>query len=49
VAQATASLRAEGLTASSDVDVIMSRWSRGEISTTDMRSQVRDLYGPADG
>lgn len=45
LAQATASLRAEGLAASAGADVIMQSWARGEISTSRMRELVRELYG----
>jgi Antitoxin VbhA len=44
VAQAAASVRAEGLTISSDAEAIMERWARGELSTTQMRELVRKLY-----
>lgn len=44
VAQAAASVRAEGLTISSDAEAIMERWARGELSTTEMRELVRQLY-----
>lgn len=44
-AQAAGSLRAEGLTASAAVEAITERWSRGEISTAEMRDQVRRLHG----
>ena len=45
--QAAASVRAEGLTASADVETAMERWSRGEISTEQMRDLVRRRYGAA--
>lgn len=45
LSQATASVRAEGLAASADVDAITERWARGEISTAQMRELVRQLYG----
>jgi hypothetical protein len=45
--QATASVRAEGLTASTEADAIMERWTRGEISTTTMRELIRRLHGVA--
>lgn len=45
--QAAASVRAEGLTASADVETVMERWTRGEISTEQMRNLVRRLYGAA--
>ncbi|TMR15477.1 hypothetical protein ETD86_27270 [Nonomuraea turkmeniaca] len=45
--QATASVRAEGLTPGADADAIMERWTRGEISTTHMRELIRRLYGVA--
>ncbi|GAA0737517.1 hypothetical protein GCM10010199_59700 [Dactylosporangium roseum] len=44
VAQAAASVRAEGLTISSDAEAIMERWARGELSTTQMRELVRQLH-----
>jgi len=44
VAQAAASMRAEGLAISSDAEAIMERWARGELSTTQMRELVRQLY-----
>ena len=44
VAQAAASVRAEGLTISSDAEAIMGRWARGELSTTQMRELVRQRY-----
>ncbi len=45
LAQAAASVRAEGLTVGPDVDAITERWARGEISTARMRELVRQLYG----
>ena len=42
--QAAASVRAEGLTISSDAEAIMERWARGELSMTQMRELVRQLY-----
>lgn len=44
VAQAAASVRAEGLTISSDAEAIMERWARGELRTTQMRELVRQLH-----
>jgi PHD/YefM family antitoxin component YafN of YafNO toxin-antitoxin module len=42
--QAAASLRAEGLTVGADVQAITERWTRGEITTDQMRESVRRLY-----
>ncbi|HEY3261546.1 MAG TPA: antitoxin VbhA family protein [Pseudonocardiaceae bacterium] len=47
LSQAAASVRAEGLVVSSDVEAITERWVRGEISSAQMREQVRLLYGLA--
>ena len=44
-AQAAASVRAEGQTAGPAAEAIMDQWARGEISATQMREQVRALYG----
>jgi hypothetical protein len=44
LAQAVASVQAEGLTISIDAAAITDRWARGEISTTQMRELVRRLY-----
>ena len=44
VAQAAASVRAEGLTISTDAELIMEQWARGELSTTQMRELVRRLH-----
>ncbi|GAA1654578.1 antitoxin VbhA family protein [Catellatospora bangladeshensis] len=44
VMQAAASVRAEGLVVEADVEAITERWARGEISTAQMREQVRRLY-----
>jgi hypothetical protein len=38
-------VRAEGLTVGADVEAITERWTRGEISTVQMRELVRRLYG----
>jgi hypothetical protein len=43
-AQAAASLRAEGLAASAEVEAITQRWVNGEISTAEMRAAIRQLY-----
>jgi PHD/YefM family antitoxin component YafN of YafNO toxin-antitoxin module len=43
--QAAASVRAEGLSVSADVETITERWARGEISTAQMRDLVRRRYG----
>ena len=45
LSQAAASVRAEGLSVSADVEAITERWARGEISTTQMRELVRRLHG----
>lgn len=45
VAQADASIRAEGLTTTPEADAITDSWKRGEISTAEMRSQTRALFG----
>ncbi|WP_433490748.1 antitoxin VbhA family protein [Nocardia grenadensis] len=44
-AEARASVRAEGLAPSPEADDITARWSRGEISTEQMRQIVRELHG----
>lgn len=44
IAQAAASLRAEGLVAGADVEAIAEQWSRGEITAEEMRERVRRLY-----
>ncbi|WP_084481550.1 antitoxin VbhA family protein [Nocardia grenadensis] len=44
-AEARASVRAEGLAPSPEADDITARWSRGEISTEQMRQMVRELHG----
>lgn len=45
VSQAAASVQAEGLTIPPATEAIMDRWARGEISASEMRSLVRNLYG----
>jgi PHD/YefM family antitoxin component YafN of YafNO toxin-antitoxin module len=45
LAQAAASVRAEGLPIGAGVEAITERWARGEISTAQMRELVRRLYG----
>ncbi|MEV6923210.1 antitoxin VbhA family protein [Dactylosporangium sp. NPDC051485] len=45
VAQATASLSAEGLAPSTDAAAITERWARGEISTAQMRAAIRKMHG----
>jgi hypothetical protein len=45
VRQASASIRAEGLSSSSDADAILQQWAQGEISTVQMRERVRRLHG----
>jgi PHD/YefM family antitoxin component YafN of YafNO toxin-antitoxin module len=47
VAQAAASLKAEGLAPSAEAEAITERWARGEISTAQMRSMIRQLHGIA--
>ncbi|GAA2617220.1 hypothetical protein GCM10010399_55250 [Dactylosporangium fulvum] len=44
LAQAAASVRAEGLAVSSDAEAIMERWARGELSASQMRELVRQLH-----
>jgi hypothetical protein len=44
-ADAAASVRAEGLNPSAEVEAITQRWARDEIDTAQMRSEVRNLYG----
>ncbi|MFI9504688.1 antitoxin VbhA family protein [Nocardia sp. NPDC052566] len=44
VSQASASVQAEGLAPSPDAEAILERWTRGEISTTQMRELVRRLH-----
>lgn len=46
-AQAAASVRAEGQEPSPKAATVMDRWSRGEISTAQMREQIRALHGVA--
>ncbi|GAA5044100.1 antitoxin VbhA family protein [Nocardia callitridis] len=43
--QAAASVRAEGLSPSSGADVILQQWEQGEISTAQMRENMRHLHG----
>jgi PHD/YefM family antitoxin component YafN of YafNO toxin-antitoxin module len=45
LSDATASVRAEGLIPSADVETITAQWAQGEISTNQMRDLVRRLYG----
>jgi PHD/YefM family antitoxin component YafN of YafNO toxin-antitoxin module len=45
VANATGSLRAEGLQASQAAESISARWAAGDISTAEMRGQIRALHG----
>ncbi len=45
VTDAAASLRAEGLASSEGADAIAERWARGEISTEQLRLQIRGLHG----
>ncbi|WP_188827572.1 type II toxin-antitoxin system Phd/YefM family antitoxin [Nocardia camponoti] len=47
LADADASLRAEGQTGSAPADAIMQSWSRGELSTAQMRDQIRALHNVA--
>jgi len=44
LSQAAASVRAEGLTVSAEVEAITQRWIQGAISTSQMRELVRELY-----
>jgi antitoxin (DNA-binding transcriptional repressor) of toxin-antitoxin stability system len=46
-ADAVASLRAEGLASSAEADAISGRWASGQISTAEMRRQIRALHGLA--
>ena len=46
-ANAVASLRAEGLQSSPEADAISARWAAGQISTAEMRQQIRALHGVA--
>ena len=43
--EATASVRAEGLVPNASAEAIVEQWARGEISTSQMRTMVRRLYG----
>jgi PHD/YefM family antitoxin component YafN of YafNO toxin-antitoxin module len=45
LAQAAASVRAEGLTISSGAEAITEQWVRGEINTAQMRESIRRLHG----
>lgn len=45
VAQAAASVRAEGLAISASAETVMQRWALGEISSVEMRALVRQLHG----
>ncbi|MFC6013774.1 type II toxin-antitoxin system Phd/YefM family antitoxin [Nocardia lasii] len=47
LAQAAASVRAEGGSASPAAEAIMGQWARGEISTVRMRELVRGLHSAA--
>jgi hypothetical protein len=47
VAQALASLRAEGLRPSPRFTVIVDRWIHGDIDTEEMERQVRAIHGLA--
>ncbi|MFE3321534.1 hypothetical protein [Nocardia sp. NPDC059195] len=47
LAQAAASVRAEGESASPAAEGIMGQWARGEISTTRMRELIRGMHGAA--
>jgi len=46
-ADAVASLRAEGLQSSPEAEGISARWAAGQISTAEMRRQIRTLHGLA--
>ena len=48
VAQATASVRAEGLEPSPRSEVIIDRWVHGEISAQEMEDQLAAYYGSAE-
>ncbi|RIQ20265.1 antitoxin VbhA family protein [Jiangella rhizosphaerae] len=45
VSDAVASLRAEGLAPSEGADAIAEQWTRGEISTEQLRRRIRELHG----
>jgi PHD/YefM family antitoxin component YafN of YafNO toxin-antitoxin module len=45
VAQAAASVRAEGLSMSIEAEAIADRWARGEITAQEMRELIRKLHG----
>ncbi len=45
VAQGNASLRAEGIAPPHEIEIVVDRWVRGEISTAEMEQQVAALYG----
>ncbi|MFC4375520.1 hypothetical protein ACFO5K_15565 [Nocardia halotolerans] len=47
LAQAAASVRAEGQSASPAAEEIMGQWARGEISSMRMRELIRGMYGAA--
>ena len=44
VAQGNASLRAEGIAPPPEIEIVVDRWVRGEISTAEMEQQVAALY-----
>lgn len=44
-ANAVGSLRAEGLEPSAEASAISARWVAGEITTAEMRRQIRALHG----
>lgn len=46
LAQAAASVRAEGLAVGTEAQMIVERWVRGELSTAQMRELVRQLHTP---
>ncbi len=45
VAQATASVRADGIAPSPDIEIVVNRWVHGEISSAEMEEQIAALYG----
>jgi PHD/YefM family antitoxin component YafN of YafNO toxin-antitoxin module len=45
VAQATASVRAEGLEPSAEAQEIIDRWTRGEINAEEMEQRLAARYG----
>ena len=48
VSAAAASVRAEGLTPDPSIELIVRRWAVGELTTDEMRDQVRHHYSSGD-